>query len=80
MKTNTDYDDSNWREDSLAYHTGFLADLLKNGPHSLSQAWIMSALKQRWKKRHGYVDPEPPDCQSSMKEWNESVKKYDKKD
>ena len=25
----------------------------------------------------GYKDPEPPDCQSSLKEWEESIKKYE---
>ena len=31
------------------------------------------------KKIKGYKDPEPPDCSSSMKEWEESIKKYEKK-
>jgi hypothetical protein len=25
----------------------------------------------------GYKDPEPPDCSSSLKEWEESIKKYE---
>ena len=29
-----------------------------------------------WKKKKGIKDPAPPDCQSSMKEWEESIKKY----
>jgi len=26
----------------------------------------------------GYKDPEPPDCQSSLQEWEESIKRYNK--
>ena len=33
---------------------------------------------QKWKKMNGYKEPEPPDCSSSMKEWEESIKKYQK--
>ena len=51
---------------------------LENGPKSLSQSWYMNALYQRWKKMKGYKEPEPPDCSSSMKEWEESIKKYEK--
>ena len=75
--TNKPYDDSNWREESLPYHTGKQADLLRDGPKSLSQSWMMGALHNKWKKMKGYKDPEPPDCQSSMKEWEESIKKYE---
>ena len=70
------YDDSNWREESLPYHTGRHAALLRDGPKSLSQSWLMQAMYGKWKKRNGYKDPEPPDCSSSMKEWEESIKKY----
>ena len=74
--TNKLYDDSNWREESLPYHSGKQADLLRDGPKSLSQSWLMQAMYGKWKKRNGYKDPEPPDCSSSMKEWEESIKKY----
>ena len=70
------YDDSNWREESLPYHTGRQAELLRDGPKSLSQSSLMQAMYGKWKKRNGYKDPEPPDCSSSMKEWEESIKKY----
>ena len=74
------YDDSNWREEYKAY-TSSKKDLemLENGPKSLAQSWYMSTLWQKWKKIKGYKDPEPPDCSSSMKEWEESIKKYEKK-
>ena len=74
--TNKLYDDSNWREESLPYHTGRQAELLRDGPKTLSQSWLMQAMYGKWKKRNGYKDPEPPDCSSSMKEWEESIKKY----
>ena len=38
---------------------------------------MMQAMKNQWKKRNGYKDPEPPDCSSSLKEWEQIVKKYE---
>ena len=74
------YDDSNWREESIPYHSGKQAELLKAGPHSLAQSWMMGAMYNEWKKRNGYnkLDPKENEgqCQSSMKEWEESIKKY----
>ncbi len=63
------YDDSNWREESIPYHTGKQADLLRDGPKSLSQSWLMGAMYNQWKKRNGYKDPEPPDVSSSLGEF-----------
>ena len=72
------YDDSNWREEYKAYTSSkYELDLLENGPKSLSASWMMGALHNKWKKMKGYKEPEPPDCQSSMKEWEESIKKYE---
>ena len=71
---NKTYDDSNWREESLPYHTGKQADLLRDGPKSLSQSWLMGAMYNKWKKRNGYKDPEPPDVSSSMSEFFEKQK------
>ena len=67
--TNKPYDDSNWREESLPYYTGTREKLLKEGPKSLSQSWILGALYQKWKKINGYKDPEPPNVQSSLGEF-----------
>jgi hypothetical protein len=76
-KTIKPYDDSNWREEQKPYVQSKLQlEVLENGPRSLAQSWMMQAMKNQWKKRNGYKDPEPPDCQSSMEEFNESVKKY----
>ena len=71
---NKTYDDSNWREESLPYHTGKQADLLRDGPKSLSQSWLMGAMYNKWKKRNGYKDPEPPDVSSSMSEFFDKQK------
>ena len=47
------WDDSNWREESIPYHSGKQEELLKNGPKSLSQSWQMAAMYNEWKKRNG---------------------------
>ena len=53
---------------------------MENGPKQLSQAWILGALYNKWKKMKGYdkLDPKENEgqCQSSLKEWEASVKKY----
>ena len=72
-----DWDDSNWREEYKGYTSSkYELGLLEDGPKSLSQSWVMGALHQRWMKMKGYKYPEPPDVSSSMKEWEESIKKY----
>ena len=72
---NKTWDDSNWREEYKGYTSSkYELDLLDNGPHSLAQSWMMGALYNKWKKMKGYNDPEPPDCQSSLKE---SLKIFD---
>ena len=68
--TNKPYDDSKWREEYKGYTSSrYELDLLENGPKSLSQSWMMSAMHNKWKKMKGYTDPEPPDVSSSMKEF-----------
>ena len=74
---NKTWDDSNWREEYKGYTSSkYELGLLEDGPKSLSQSWVMGALHQRWMKMKGYKYPEPPDVSSSMKEWEESIKKY----
>ena len=72
------YDDSNLREESIPYHTGKQAELLRDGPHSLAQSWMMGAMYNQWKKRNGYdkLDPKENEgqLQSSMKEFFRSQK------
>ena len=77
MATTPDIDDSNWRDEYKNYTTNELhLELLENGAKSLSQSWILGALYQKWRKMKGYVTPEPPDCKSSLKEFNARVKQY----
>ena len=77
LKMVKNYDDSNWREEYKGYTSSkYQLDLLENGPKSLAQSWMMGAMHNKWKKMKGYKDPEPPNCQSSMKEWEQSIKKY----
>ena len=74
------YDDSNWRED---YAKNFCnnkrhLELLENGPHSLSQAWLLGALHNEWKKMKGYDKLDPKENvgqnQSSMQEFFQKQK------
>ena len=76
--TEKPYDDSNWREEQKPYaQTKLQLEVLEQGPRSLAQSWMMQAMKNQWKKRNGYKDPEPPDCSSSLQEWEQRKKKYD---
>tara|TARA_A100001234_G_scaffold93761_1_gene82653 strand:- start:271 stop:480 length:210 start_codon:yes stop_codon:yes gene_type:complete len=67
--------DSNWREDYKKY-TNDPRDLkvLEEGAKSLAQSWHLQAMHNKWKIIKGIKDPEPPDCQSSFKEWSENNK------
>tara|TARA_B100001063_G_C16717930_1_gene531836 strand:- start:1122 stop:1340 length:219 start_codon:yes stop_codon:yes gene_type:complete len=68
------YDDTNWREEYKSFTSDKRElELLENGPDSLASSWCLMAMRQKWKKIKGYKDPEPPDCQSSFKEWNKSI-------
>ena len=71
----TEWEDTNWREEYKAYTSRrYELDLLENGPRSLSQSWVLQALHQKWMKIKGYSYPEPPNCQSSFKKFNEKIK------
>ena len=73
--TKEPFDNSNWREEYKAYTSSkYELDLLENGPKSLSQSWMMGALYNKSKDIKGYKDPEPPNCQSSLKEFLEKTK------
>ena len=77
---NKKYDDSNWRSeylDLVGYRLKNLqCEVLEKGPKSLAQSWMLGAMHGDWKRIKGYKDPEPPDCQSSLSECEESIKKY----
>ena len=67
------YDDTNWREEYKGYtNNKRYLELLENGPKSLSQAWLLGALHNEWKRIKGYEDPDTENkgqCQSSLKEF-----------
>ena len=68
------YDDSNWREEYKAYTSNkYELDLLENGPRSLSQSWVLGAMRNKWKKIKGYNELDPKEnvgqLQSSMKDF-----------
>ena len=78
---NKPYDDSNWREEYKSFTSNKRhLELLENGPHSLSQAWLLGALHNEWKRIKGYKDEYPEEnkgqLQSSLSEWEENIKKY----
>ena len=79
------YDDSNWRSeylDLVGHRLKTLqCELLEKGPKSLSQSWILGAMYNDWKRIKAYNKLDPKDnegqYQSSLKEWEESIKKYE---
>jgi len=76
------YDDSNWRNEYIDLCSWRLTkrqvELLEKGPHSLSQAWLIGAMHNDWKKIKGYKDNDPKEnkgqCQSSLQEFFERYK------
>ena len=68
--------DESWREEYLGMkaHGKLNTELLKNGPKSISQSWLMQAMHNDWKKKKGIKDPEPPNVKSSMKEFFQNQK------
>jgi hypothetical protein len=61
----------NWREEYKKMKKLSLREmeLLKNGPDSLASSWRLQSMYNNWKKIKGIKDPEPPNCQSSIKEF-----------
>ena len=67
------FDETNWRKDyaeNFCNNKRYL-ELLENGPKSLSQAWLLGALHNEWKKIRGIKEPPSRETgyQISMKEW-----------
>ena len=82
MSENVPWDASNWREEFIGsrHLSEYQLEILKNGPRSLSQSWMLGAMHGQWREMKGYKYPDPPDCSSSFEEFNQSVKKYFKED
>ena len=77
--TQQPYDDSNLREEYKQYTSNKRhLELLENGPKQLSQAWVLGALYNEWKKIKGYdkLDPKENEgqLQSSFKDFETSIK------
>ena len=79
--TEKPYDDSNWREDYKQYTSNKRhLELLENGPKQLSQAWVLGALYNEWKKIKGYdkldpvVEENEGQLQSSFKDFEANIK------
>ena len=73
------YDDSNWREEYKQYTSNKrYLELLENGPKQLSQAWVLGALYNEWKKIKGYDKYDAKEntgqCQSSFKDFEANIK------
>ena len=69
-----------WKQELLdsANFNGKQEKILKHGPKSLTDSWILGALYTRWKKLIGIREKPVPDCSSSFQEWNKKVKDVDK--
>ena len=68
-----------WRKDALntkARLSPYTKKLLTEGATSLSSSWLLGALHTKWRKMRGIYKPapEPPNLQSSFKEWNQRAK------
>jgi len=63
-----------WKEEykDMKPLSTYQVELLDTGPHSLAQSWLISAMYSDWKRKKGIIDPEPPNCQSSFKEFSKS--------
>ena len=79
--TEKPYDDSNWREDYKQYTSNKrYLELLEHGPKQLSQAWVLGALYNEWKRIKGYdkLDPVVKEnegqLQSSFKDFEANIK------
>ncbi len=69
----------NWREELLesANFNGKQERILREGPRSLVDSWILGALYSRWKKLSGYREPPVPNCQSSFQEFNKKIREVE---
>ncbi len=57
-----------WKQELLdsANFNGKQEKILKHGPKSLTDSWILGALYTRWKKLKGIREKPVPDCSSSF--------------
>ena len=69
-----------WKQELLnsVNFNGKQEKILKHGPKSLTDSWILGALYTRWKKLKGIREKPVPDCNSSFQEWNKIVEDVEK--
>ena len=69
-----------WKQELLdsANFNGKQEKILKYGPKSLTDSWILGALYTRWKKLKGIREKPVTDCSSSFHEWNKKVEDVEK--
>ena len=69
-----------WKQELLdsANFNGKQEKILKHGPKSLTDSWLLGALYIRWKKLKGIREQSSQDCSSSFLEWNKKVEDTDK--
>ena len=69
--------DKNWREEykGMKPLNKKQIQLLDEGAKSLSQSWFLQAMYIDWKNIKVYKTPEPPNCQSSFKEFEDRINK-----
>ena len=67
--------DKNWKEEykGMKPLNKKQIQLLDEGAKSLSQSWFIQAMYIDWKKIKGYKTTEPPNCQSSFKEFESRI-------
>ena len=66
-----------WTHELLdsANFNGKKEKILKHGPKSFTDSWLLGALYTRWKKMKGYRETPTPNCQCSFLEWERRLAK-----
>ena len=71
----------NWREEykGMKLHGKKRLDLLENGPHCLTDSWLLQSMFNDWKRKKGIKEPDTENkgqLKSSFKDWNNRVDLY----
>ena len=64
---------TDWRKEMEKHTTkSYELRLLRDGPKSFNEALVLGTLKKRYDRMMGLKDPEPPNCQSSFKDFSQN--------
>ena len=68
-----------WKQELFdsANFNGKQEKIVKHGPKSLIDSWILGALYTRWKKLKGIREQTSHNCSSSFQEWNKKIEDAD---